>query len=901
MSEPSRMCEIQTNGGRQLTVQGKLGTGSYGDVYKAILYRASTTPNVAERVAVKWGRGPKTPKGEAALSREYRLVRSCAHPNIVKVVEWFDAADFQLHMGTPFVVRGSAIAFERAACSVWDMMVKARASTPANGGSASTPVSPCLAVSWAADVGSALSYLHGRRIIHRDVKPANLLIFWDPTDAMGRGYVQTTAKLADFGLARAMPESDPSLKKRRLMSKQPPRCDQHSMTAAVCTAYYRAPEVFAYSGGVNTLEWYADDDDDDLGMCTYGPQVDVWSYGSVVYELLMGRPLARGESGTAVAACWMDVLGPPCADTDYAQLPRWQEIVRVGSMARGRRPPLGQSPGEDVVRACLAWHPLRRSSMDRVCRMPWFTPAGGGTSQQPSHDARCASTPTEPRQRDVQAPSGRSLARTCSSPVEAPASASTPGVCAWGAAVTRALGERCPRAPARARTRGRPQTCQCSGNCRTARHRKIGKGCCDRPVDLEAKYCWECECCVPGCRSPKGHAADHCHRHARGLRDAPLAVALAAAAAPIAARLVPADVIDFLTYEEEMRHDLAASIVVAMLKEPTATREFVTRWRTLPPEYTGDDLHAALTAAIAACVSTPGSAPADPDARASTPSSASADPAARAEKPGSASAHGARHTLEMQQLGRRGVCRFLGSVVVAQHFGVMRKARDGDAHTFVAGLQNSEYVWVSDTGICSKFLEAVREADPASAPRKRPPCFDAGGTPSATDLVEYAGAWREFLTRVGQAAPTLKMRGSGNYVFDSVVRKHVLACAHGVNWGGATSAVLRRLSVDQCEFLATLPEHWAPCHVSSMICGRPDWPLLTSMFMCLWHDVADEVPDALTILTKALRSGCAAWAIEAFERRHGTPPHPYTLMMMLGDSQSPWQMKMLNEGMLTPN
>ena len=71
------------------------------------------------------------------------------------------------------------------------------------------------------------------------------------------------------------------------------------------------------------------------------------------------------------------------------------------------------------------------------------------------------------------------------------------------------------------------------------------------------------------------------------------------------------------------------------------------------------------------------------------------------------------------------MCRFLGSVVVAQYFGVTRKARDGDAHTFVAGLQNNAYVWVSDTGICSKFLEAVRQADPASAPRQRPPCFDA--------------------------------------------------------------------------------------------------------------------------------------------------------------------------------
>ena len=56
------------------------------------------------------------------------------------------------------------------------------------------------------------------------------------------------------------------------------------------------------------------------------------------------------------------------------------------------------------------------------------------------------------------------------------------------------------------------------------------------------------------------------------------------------------------------------------------------------------------------------------------------------------------------------MCRFLGSVVVAQYFGVTRKARDGDTHTFVAGLQDNEYVWVSDTGIVAKFLEAVRQS-----------------------------------------------------------------------------------------------------------------------------------------------------------------------------------------------
>ena len=53
------------------------------------------------------------------------------------------------------------------------------------------------------------------------------------------------------------------------------------------------------------------------------------------------------------------------------------------------------------------------------------------------------------------------------------------------------------------------------------------------------------------------------------------------------------------------------------------------------------------------------------------------------------------------------------------------------------------------------------------------------------------------------------------------------------------------------------------------------------MFMCLWHDVAEEVPDAWTNLTKAVRSGRAVRAIEEFERRHDMPPHPYTLMMFL--------------------
>ena len=333
---------------------------------------------------------------------------------------------------------------------------------------------------------------------------------------------------------------------------------------------------------------------------------------------------------------------------------------------------------------------------------------------------------------------------------------------------------------------------------------------------------------------------------------------LAARAAPLAADMVPADAIDFFARHQEMSEDLAASIVVAMLKEPTATSEFLTQWRTMPNDYTAHDLHAALKAAISVTVSTPGSSPDD----------------SRAQHP--------RHTVELQQLGRRGVCRFLGSVIVAQSFGIMRKARATETG-FIAGLQGNQYVWVPDTpgSVVAKFLGAVREHGDAS--ELRPPCFDAGATRDVTDLVTYAAALRGMLTRVGARVPSLMLKGTGkvNYVLDSIVRKHVLARAGGVDWSQCTLAELRRLSVDQCEFLAELPDDWQATDASSLICDRPEWPLLVSMYMCLWHDVEKTIPDALPMLTKAVHSGEAMAKITEFRRRHGFAPHPHTLMKML--------------------
>ncbi len=93
-----------------------------------------------------------------------------------------------------------------------------------------------------------MEFCHARGIMHRDLKPQNLLV-----DKHG------TLKLADFGLARAF--------------MIPIRAYTHE----VVTLWYRAPEIL-------------------LGQRAYAPAVDMWSIGTIFVELLNKRALWMGDS-----------------------------------------------------------------------------------------------------------------------------------------------------------------------------------------------------------------------------------------------------------------------------------------------------------------------------------------------------------------------------------------------------------------------------------------------------------------------------------------------------------------------------------------------------------------------------------------------------------------------------
>ncbi|KAH8851661.1 Glycogen synthase kinase-3 alpha [Schistosoma japonicum] len=124
----------------------------------------------------------------------------------------------------------------------------------------------------------SLAYIHHKGICHRDIKPQNLLL--NPATAV--------LKLCDFGSAKVLVRGEPNV-------------------SYICSRYYRAPELI-------------------FGAVDYTCQIDVWSAGCVLAELLLGQPIFPGESGVDQLVEIIKVLGTPSREQIHEMNPDYREF-----------------------------------------------------------------------------------------------------------------------------------------------------------------------------------------------------------------------------------------------------------------------------------------------------------------------------------------------------------------------------------------------------------------------------------------------------------------------------------------------------------------------------------------------------------------------------------------------
>lgn len=653
---------------------------------------------------------------------------------------------------------------------------------------------------WTQGLAEALAYVHGQRVVHRDIKPANILLFCDPSCVRHGGYMLVSAKLADFGCARVLPVpgcGEPGPPGARDV-------DQWLMSAHVCTATYRAPELFPGSMSVKKI--------DVTSVATnkkslYGTPIDVWSYGAVVYELLQGEalvPVARVCSGVELLGCLVRVLGsPPCLDAGdcppYCREKAWLALIKATSTpeqkhssASPRALPTGVS--WDVVRECLRWEPRARSRMTDIAELAWFHPPPATDAQPVCLHAAGGSIPTSGHAVKISHREALGLDED------------------WSL-----------------KTMQSKQTCECKGHCRCYRHRQ--QGMCPRKVLVQGtKYCIECVCRVPECGKPR-NKSDHCCMHRRCLSALPNAAQLAHDMAHMTHDIVPVDLCVFLDCMSMVRGDIAFSVVLAMMNEPTAMNNMCEAWIGLPEGYSGEALAEVMSHVVQACA---------------------------------VSVQRARYELELQHIHRQG----LATTCVTLGLLTQEGARGTEIRL---GLTKQPYWFTGDSSGVTSFLAAARQlASKWPLPQRK----SGGEKHGPAEVLAYSKEIRQFLQTLGEVTGLGTKLGTGDLVRKFIVSFLCLDARMSTSdWDALGRSALRDMSAHSQELLDTLPSTWTVSQVSCFICGRPDWGYLASTFMRLWKDVVDRHGGESLGPTEDLQRH-----VQEFRDTHGFAPHPGVLV-----------------------
>lgn len=278
----------------------KVGAGGMGVVYRARdtrLDRSVALKILSEDVA--------DPRMRERLAREAKAVSALSHPNICAL---YDVGSSD---GVDYLVM-EFLEGESLAQRIGEGRLPLR-----------------LALRYATDIASALDCAHRAGVIHRDLKPGNVML------------TKNGARLLDFGLAR---------------QAAPERFDDDAQTE---------PAPLTEPGTVvGTLQYMSPEQ---LRGLPLDARSDIFSFGAMLYEMLAGRRPFAGESRVAVTSAIIEQNPPPLRNADPTIPPALDRVVEK----------------------CLEKNPEDRwqSARDLADELRWIGGSEGGAAAVPSTKA----------------------------------------------------------------------------------------------------------------------------------------------------------------------------------------------------------------------------------------------------------------------------------------------------------------------------------------------------------------------------------------------------------------------------------------------------------------------------------------------------------------------------------
>uniref|UniRef100_A0A8C4I9V8 Cyclin-dependent kinase 7 n=1 Tax=Dicentrarchus labrax TaxID=13489 RepID=A0A8C4I9V8_DICLA len=292
-----------------------LGEGQFATVYKA---RDKTTDNIVAIKKIKVGHRTEAKDGiNRTALREIKLLQELHHPNIIGVGK---------HCWMP-----SDTNLTSAWCLIsWKPIWRSETVIIKD---TSLVLTPANIKAYILMTLQGLEYMHQHWVLHRDLKPNNLLLD-------GNGVL----KLADFGLAKAF--------------GSPNRVYTHQ----VVTRWYRSPELL-------------------FGARMYGVGVDMWAVGCILAELLLRIPFLAGDSDLDQLTKIFEALGTPTEETwpGVSSLPDYVSFkIFPGTPLEH----IFSAAGDDLLellQGLFTFNPSTRNTATQALKMKYFSNRPGPT------------------------------------------------------------------------------------------------------------------------------------------------------------------------------------------------------------------------------------------------------------------------------------------------------------------------------------------------------------------------------------------------------------------------------------------------------------------------------------------------------------------------------------------